>query len=252
MSSFLQVSYFDRSDGSPRTVYRRIGHSRPPNRILFWPGCSAGGGLLLSAGKDGVLRIFSTFNENMNKSLGCAYAPGVPDRRKTTRQQRSPWLLPDVVHMAACSTRAEAWDSVVAIHSGKRQVTSWNFAKATRGQHWFDPLKFHGCYGEANRLYKNIVATCAYLTSCGNYALIGYSNGDVFKFNMQSGLERGSYGSPTAHFCSIVGLAVNNVNRVTITVGESEIRFWSFHEHKLHGQLDLPSTSLLVRFHADR
>lgn len=95
----------------------------------------------------------------MNKSLGCAYAPGVPDRRKTTRQQRSPWLLPDVVHIAACSTRAEAWDSVVAIHSGKRQVTSWNFAKATRGQHWFDPLKFHGCDGEANRLYKNIVAT---------------------------------------------------------------------------------------------
>ncbi|VDP61211.1 unnamed protein product [Schistosoma curassoni] len=187
----------------------------------------------------------------MNKSLGCAYAPGVPDRRKTTRQQRSSWLLSDVVHMAACSTRAEAWDSVVAIHSGKRQVTSWNFAKATRGQHWFDPLKFHGCYGEANRLYKNIVATCAYLTSCGNYALIGYSSGDVFKFNMQSGLERGSYGSPTAHLCSIVGLAVNNVNRVTITVGESEIRFWSFHEHKLHGQLDLPSTSLLVRFHAD-
>ncbi|CAH8606034.1 unnamed protein product [Schistosoma curassoni] len=247
----IKVSYFDRSDGSPRTVYRRIGHSRPPNRILFWPGCSAGGGLLLSAGKDGVLRIFSTFNENMNKSLGCAYAPGVPDRRKTTRQQRSSWLLSDVVHMAACSTRAEAWDSVVAIHSGKRQVTSWNFAKATRGQHWFDPLKFHGCYGEANRLYKNIVATCAYLTSCGNYALIGYSSGDVFKFNMQSGLERGSYGSPTAHLCSIVGLAVNNVNRVTITVGESEIRFWSFHEHKLHGQLDLPSTSLLVRFHAD-
>ncbi|CAH8620198.1 unnamed protein product [Schistosoma rodhaini] len=242
----IKVSYFDRSDGSPRTIYRRIGHSRPPNRILFWPGSSAGGGLLLSAGKDGVLRIFSTFNEYMNKSLGCAYAPGVPERRKTTRQQRLPWLLPDVVHMAACSTRAEAWDSVVAIHSGKRQVTSWNFAKATRGQHWFDPLKFHGCDDEANRLYKKTVATCAFLTNCGNYALIGYSNGDVFKFNMQSGLERGSYGSPTAHFCSIVGLAVNNVNRVTITVGESEIRFWSFHEHKLRGQLDLPSTSFDV------
>ncbi|KAH8874328.1 WD repeat-containing protein 36 [Schistosoma japonicum] len=247
----IKVSYFDRPDGGPRTVYRRIGHSRPPNRILFWPGSSVGGALLLSAGKDGVLRIFSTLNEYMDKSFGCAYAPGVPDRRKATREQRSSWLLPEVVHMAACPARAEAWDSVVTIHKGKRQVASWNFMKATRGQHWFDPLKFRGCGGEANRLYKKTFATCVYMTNCGNYVLIGYSSGDVFKFNMQSGLERGSYGSPNAHCCSVVGVSVNNVNRVTITVGESEIRFWSFHEHKLLGQLDLPSTSLLIRFHAD-
>ncbi|KAK4468749.1 hypothetical protein MN116_007924 [Schistosoma mekongi] len=247
----IKVSYFDRPDGGLRTVYRRIGHSRPPNRILFWPGSSAGGALLLSAGKDGVLRIFSTLNEYMDKSLGCAYALGVPDRRKASREQRSSWLLPEVVHMAACPARAEAWDSVVTIHKGKRQVTSWDFMKATRGQHWFDPLKFRGCGGEANRLYSKTFATCVYMTNCGNYVLIGYSSGDVFKFNMQSGLERGSYGLPNAHCCSVVGLAVNNVNRVTITVGGDEIRFWSFHEHKLLGQLDLPSTSLLIRFHAD-
>ncbi|CAH8583519.1 unnamed protein product [Heterobilharzia americana] len=105
----IKVSYFDRPDGGPRTVYRRVGHSRPPSRVLFWPGSPAGGALLLSAGKDGVLRIFSTSNEYMDKSLGCAYAPGVPDRRKATREQRSPWLLPEVVHLAACATRAEAW-----------------------------------------------------------------------------------------------------------------------------------------------
>uniref|UniRef100_A0AA85JWW6 Small-subunit processome Utp21 domain-containing protein n=1 Tax=Trichobilharzia regenti TaxID=157069 RepID=A0AA85JWW6_TRIRE len=247
----IKVSYFDRPDGGPRTVYRRVGHSRPPNRVVFWPGSSAGGAMLLSAGKDGALRVFSTFNECSDKSLGCAYAPGAPDCRKATREQRSSWLLPEVVDLAACATRAEAWDNIIAVHGGKRQVTSWNFMKATRGQHCFDAVKFHGFGGEATRLYKKTVATCVYLTNCGNFALIGYSSGDVFKFNMQSGLERGSYGSPSAHQYSIVGVAVNNVNRVTITVGGSEVRFWSFNEHELLEQLDLPSTSSLVRFHAD-
>ncbi|CAH8583504.1 unnamed protein product [Heterobilharzia americana] len=110
--------------------------------------------------------------------------------------------------------------------------------KATRGQHWFDPSKFHGCGGEANRLYKKTVATCTYLTICGNYVLIVWSRTWFIRFTNCSCLFS-------------VGLAVNNVNRVTVTVGGSEVRFWSFNEHKLIGQLDLPSTSLLVRFHAD-
>ncbi|KAF6770474.1 hypothetical protein AHF37_11360 [Paragonimus kellicotti] len=50
------VSYFDRPDGGPRTVYKRSGHFRPPNRVNFWPGGSAGGSLLLSAGQDSMLR----------------------------------------------------------------------------------------------------------------------------------------------------------------------------------------------------
>ncbi|KAF7234359.1 hypothetical protein EG68_11834, partial [Paragonimus skrjabini miyazakii] len=197
------------------------------------------------------VRIFSTFNDQLDKSLGRAYAPGVPDRRKTTADQRAAWLLPGVSQLALCATRADDWDSLVAIHTGRRQATTWNFVNATRGRHWLDPAKFSGKGGAAVRLYKQTVATSVFVTNCGNYVLLGYSSGDAFKFNLQSGLERGSYGEPTAHTSAVVGISVNNVNRQTATVGGNEIRFWSFHKHDLLYTSELPSTALFSRFNGD-
>ena len=38
------------------------------------------------------------------------------------------------------------------------------------------------------------VLQCTTITSCGNFVLIGYSSGHVDKYNIQSGLLRGTYG----------------------------------------------------------
>ena len=34
------------------------------------------------------------------------------------------------------------------------------------------------------------------ISACGNFAVLGSANGRVERFNMQSGLTRGEYGSP--------------------------------------------------------
>lgn len=36
---------------------------------------------------------------------------------------------------------------------------------------------------------------CLCMTRCGHFVVIGYSSGDVAKFNMQSGLEYGGFGN---------------------------------------------------------
>ena len=41
---------------------------------------------------------------------------------------------------------------------------------------------------------------CVDITSCGNFAVIGYSSGHVDMYNMQSGLHRGSYGNPAGKY----------------------------------------------------
>ena len=37
---------------------------------------------------------------------------------------------------------------------------------------------------------------CVDITACGNFVVIGYDTGHVDRFNLQSGLARGSYGDP--------------------------------------------------------
>lgn len=105
--------------------------------------------------------IFSTFNERFDKNLGRGYAPGAPSKKKVKvgSGDRSTWLLPGPTHLAISSGRAHDWDSIAAVHAGRREVTTWNFVKSTRGKHWFDPKKFHGRGGEALRVHKNTIAT---------------------------------------------------------------------------------------------
>lgn len=37
---------------------------------------------------------------------------------------------------------------------------------------------------------------CVDISSCGNFCIIGYSSGHVDKYNLQSGIHRGSIGDP--------------------------------------------------------
>ncbi|KAL7053791.1 hypothetical protein AAHC03_026813 [Spirometra sp. Aus1] len=250
----LKVSYFDRPDGGLRTAHVRGGHFLPPNQIAFWTGGSAGGNLLVSAGSDSQLRIFSTFNDRFDKNLGRAYAPGVPSKKKAKAAARSAWLLPGAKAISLSPSRAYDWDSLAVVHNGRREVTTWNFVRATRGKHFLDPAKFHGRGGEALRFHKHTIATALCITQCGNFVVVGYSSGDIIKFNIQSGLEYGAFGDPTAHETSIVGVHVNNVNRLLVSVGENEVMFWNFFDcTPLGDKLDfLDSAPIrLSKFHAD-
>ena len=91
--------------------------------------------------------------------------------------------------------------------------------------------------------------------------VIGYSSGDVVKFNVQSGLEYGGFaddddggggGQGKAHKSSVIGVHVTSVNRLLITIGEGEVKFWNFSTRQLLDSLQLPSTPRFSKFHDER
>ncbi|KAM7534686.1 hypothetical protein Aperf_G00000117711 [Anoplocephala perfoliata] len=248
----IKVSFFDRPDGAPRTGYVKSGHFLPPNKIAFWTGGSAGGSLLVSGGPDSQLRIFSTYNERYDRSLGRAYSPKMPCSKKLTNAlQKLPFLLPGPSAIALSPGRAHDWDSIAVAHCNRREVSTWNFVKATRGKHWLDPKRFHGKGGDALRVHRRTVATCLCITRCGHFVVIGYSSGDVVKFNIQSAIEYGAFGGDgTAHQSSIVGVHVTSVNRLAITIGASEVKFWGFSDCELiDDNLALDSKPRFSKFH---
>lgn len=46
------------------------------------------------------------------------------------------------------------------------------------------------------------VATCVSCSGCGNFAVVGYSDGVVWRFNMQSAKERGALTGAKGHGAS--------------------------------------------------
>ena len=78
----------------------------------------------------------------------------------------------------------------MSCHLGRAVAQTWNFRSKSIGKHCLHPPK------DQLEINNFTTATAVTITTCGNFAIIGQSSGYVNKFNMQSGLYRGSYGNP--------------------------------------------------------
>lgn len=88
------------------------------------------------------------------------------------------------------SSKEKEWDNIVSCHLGRAVAQTWNFRTKSIGKHCLHPPR------DQLELGNFTTATAVIITACGNFAIIGQSSGHVNKFNIQSGLYRGSYGSP--------------------------------------------------------
>ncbi len=73
-------------------------------------------------------------------------------------------------------------------------------------------------FKDVSELRKSL-ATCLCLSMCGNFVLIGYDSGYVDKYNIQSGIHRGSLsqaeqGGPAHPGTSIRGICTDGLNQV--------------------------------------
>lgn len=219
----MKLWIFDMSDGSPRLLRIREGHTAPPTCIRYH---GHEGKFIVSSGEDSSMRVFCTLSESLHRSMGRASYNRKASKKKN-KFSEDPLLMPPIVHFTTETTRDKEWDSIAAIHSGIIHTTTWSFNKHKMGELRLIPEKFHN----KNRKDFNTETTCIELTHCGNFVIIGYSSGDLEKFNIQSGIHRASYGSP-AHTASIRGVAIDNLNQFVVSGdGEGVIKFWNFKEN---------------------
>lgn len=130
--------------------------------------------------------------------------------------------MPSITEITTEMTREKEWDNIAAIHTGLPMVTSWSFDKCKMGDLKLMPPREAGAT-------DYLEATCIALSNCGNFVVIGYSNGQVERFNIQSGAHRGSYGSPRAHKTAIRGVACDALNQVVCSASSNGwIKFWFF------------------------
>jgi hypothetical protein len=69
-----------------------------------------------------------------------------------------------------------------------------------------------------------VLFQAASISACGNFAVIGTANGRIDRFNLQSGIHRGSYSETKAQFSSahegaVVGLECDSSNSMLISGG---------------------------------
>ncbi|XP_050328078.1 WD repeat-containing protein 36 [Bactrocera neohumeralis] len=218
----MKLWIFDMPDNGARMLRIREGHTGPPLCIRYH---GNSGTTILSAGEDSALRVFSTVTESFNKSMGKASY----NRKKSKRRNRfeeDSLRMPPIIEFTSETTREREWDNIAALHEGVIQTTTWSFHKNRMGRHRLIPEKFQN----KNRTDYNTITTCVTLTHCCNFVIIGYSSGDLERFNIQSGIHRACYGDP-AHKSAVRGVVSDILNQFVISgCGDGLLKFWPFKE----------------------
>ncbi|RWS24154.1 WD-repeat protein-like protein [Leptotrombidium deliense] len=212
----LKVWCFDQPDDTGRILHLRDGHYAPPCKIRFH---GSQGNWVLSAGLDSNFKCFSTWSERLNRSLGQASFNRKLSKKMGVKKEHL--KMPPITEFAAELTREKEWDNIVACHRRLNVVTSWSFEKMKMGERKLIHDRF--------KQKSNVYALCVCLSACGNYVIVGYSTGHIDKFNVQSGIYRGSYGKDTAHDGAIQGVVSDSLNQLVVSGGvDGNIKFWRF------------------------
>eukprot|EP00252_Welwitschia_mirabilis_P019651 TRINITY_DN4608_c0_g1_i1.p1 TRINITY_DN4608_c0_g1~~TRINITY_DN4608_c0_g1_i1.p1 ORF type:complete len:897 (+),score=167.79 TRINITY_DN4608_c0_g1_i1:212-2902(+) len=227
---------FDTSDGEARLLRFRSGHSAPPACIRFY----GKGRHILSAGRDRAFRVFSVIQDQQSRELSQGHTA---KRAKRLKLKEEEIKLPPVIAFDAVEIRERDWCNVVTCHMDDICAYIWRLQNFVIGEHILKP-------SQAN---PTPVKACS-ISACGNFAVLGTEGGWIERFNLQSGISRGSYIDTAekhgAHSGAVVGIASDSCNTFLISGGYTgDIKVWDFKARELKHRWSLDTTLLKMVFH---
>ncbi|CAL1380098.1 unnamed protein product [Linum trigynum] len=232
----IKMWIFDTSDGEPRLLRFRSGHSAPPLCIRFY----ANGRHILSAGQDRAFRLFSVIQDQQSRELSQHH---ISKRAKKLKLKEEELKLKPVIAFDCAEIRERDWCNVVTCHMDTSEAYIWRLQNFVLGKHILRPCAQN----------PTPVKACA-ISACGNFAVLGTAGGWIERFNLQSGHSRGSYLDTSerngAHKGEVVGVACDSTNTLMISAGyHGDIKVWDFKRRELKSRLEVGCCLVKAIYH---
>ncbi|GMH23837.1 hypothetical protein Nepgr_025680 [Nepenthes gracilis] len=233
----IKMWIFDTSDGDPRLLRFRSGHSAPPLCIRFY----ANGRHILSAGQDRAFRLFSVIQDQQSRELSQRH---VSRRAKKLRMMEAEIKLKPVIAFDCAEIRERDWCNVVTCHMDTAQAFVWRLQNFVLGEHVLNP-------SDEN---QTSIKACT-ISACGNFAFLGTAGGWIERFNLQSGMSRGSYVDTSekricAHDGEVVGVACDSTNTLLISAGyHGDIKVWDFKGREVKSRWEIGCPLVKIVYH---
>ncbi|KAK0228621.1 Utp21 specific WD40 associated putative domain-containing protein [Armillaria fumosa] len=249
---------FDSPTAAPRLLKFRSGHHAPPHLIRYY---GDDGKQLLTTSRDRSLRCTSVVRDSRSFEL----SQGSLAKKATALSIPLASLkFPAITSLSYSSARAKDWDDILTAHTDESVARSWTMQNKKVGKYTFgftEPVKGKG----KGKAIGSVKAVC--VTACGNFALAGSSIGDVYMWNLQSGIRRKTFdvGPCPAEATSRLGTAGKKGNERTITgiftdalnrtvivsTLDGTINFFDFHTAQLERTAIISSPIVSLSLHRD-
>lgn len=217
----------------PRHLRSRGGHSAPPSSIIFADPTSH---YLLSASRDRTFWSFSLRKDAQSQELSQR-----AHKKSNGSRAAGPTIkekFPEITSVAIENAREGEWENVLTAHKDETFARTWDSRNKRVGKHTLATI-------------DNGVAKSVAISQCGNFGLVGSSNGGIGVYNLQSGILRKKY---QLHKKAVTGIAIDGMNRKMVSVGlDGIVGFYDFSKSAYLGKLklDAPITSLVYHRSSD-
>lgn len=216
-----------------RLLRSRGGHSQPPSYIVFADDQSH---FILSASSDRSFWGFSLRKDAQSQELSQRLHKNKDGNRiagSTIGEKFS-----EITAIAIENNRQGQWENILTVHKGEKFARTWN-SKTKRVGRW-----------TLNTIDDGIAKSVA-ISQCGNFGLVGSSNGSIGVYNLQSGIKRKAY---RLHKKAVTGIAIDGMNRKMVSCGlDGIVGFYDFSKSAFLGklQLDAPITDMVYHRGSD-
>ncbi|XP_043708500.1 U3 small nucleolar RNA-associated protein 21 homolog [Telopea speciosissima] len=152
--------------------------------------------------------------------------------------------LKPVVAFDCAEIRERDWCNVVTCHMDTPRAYVWRLQNFVLGEHILTPCSDN----------QTPIKTCA-ISACGNFAVLGTEGGWIERFNLQSGISRGSYidineRSSGAHDSEVVGVACDATNTLMMSAGyRGDVKIWDFKGRDLKSRLEVGCSVVKLVYH---
>ncbi|KAG8346842.1 PQQ like domain [Trypanosoma vivax] len=210
---------FDTVDGLGLLVRERRGHMGSCSAALFY-----NDDLLITAGADRAIRVTHVFSDRASWEL----SQGRLGRRGREKLLgREALKMPPAIALSSCTARNYQWASVVSLHEASAQMCGWRMD--TRALE----CKLSGITTSVH------TARAVTISDCGNFAIVGYSSGNVSVISIQNKGIHQLFDSALrpeerAHSGSVECVGVTCGNSIIVTAGlDAHIKLWDLIGGKL-------------------
>eukprot|EP01047_Picozoa_sp_COSAG01_P077059 COSAG01_NODE_13744_length_1541_cov_20.197642_2_plen_215_part_00 len=199
---------FDGAEGgSPRLLRERSGHSAPPTRVRYYD--EGQGKHLVSAGLDRAVRATNITVDRQAREMS---QRSVSKKRKFAYGLKDNQRLTPVRAVAVSRATHNRWASVLTCHVGDNCAYTWHYQNKVIGE--------HQCPSSDNSPIMSVE-----ISVCGNFGFVGSARGRLDKYNLQSGIHRGTFAQQ--HSAAVHGLATDQVNKLVISGSyDGTVKLW--------------------------
>ena len=224
----IKMYIFEKNTSIPQLLKYRTGHTSSPLHLRFYGESANEESIQILSCDKNNLRNISLLSEQISKEFSSKKFNNSIKKHK-------------IINFDFNEFRERDWGNILLVISDYERPLIYSYENSSINE------------TQPKLKTKNTFCTCVCISICGNFGFCGFQNGNIEKFNMQSGLSRWVIERAHGIGNEITDIKSDGLNSMLISISKNEktIKFWEILDHSLIKEFNIDSFPRQIEINRD-